>query len=1037
MKQEEYINNQMKILIAKNGYNKAQVKQIALASWNKNQNVAQQGFQYPNLLNNYNPSVVQGAEENPNAGFQAPPNYQNFNPNLNLNTTDYSMTSGYAQPNTAQTFANQNPLPFNQTIPNDIGYKQFERSEDYNKYLPKNTEQVQQDTQQYNDITRYNVPNLYGGIDLEGSLAYAGQGFGEGNAMQAGLGTGLSILKGARNFMTGYSSGKENNRVKREQLDKLYDQNINYVARQQGGYNDNSTVWKYVSPQMQEGGKYQPTNAEMLTNQYVADEGFGNTNVEGSEYIKRAQTGNVQKVIGEPHIKNGKIGEGVDVTLENGDRVLSDYTKIPSKSVKELKERYDLKLKKNATFADAQKAYDKKIGIQKTTDELAENIEKFGKNESVKDETSKRLNEVLLSKQIEESKIKLDVLKQPQSMIFDDLFNMQEQLPKKGNPGELLDKKGKVVEDTNESVSQEGGMINDVAKKYGITPERAHELLSLQQGGEEGQQSNPQEEQVEVNPQQIMEQVAQALQQGADPQQVLQQLVQSGFPQDQAQQLIQQVMQQMQGDQEQVPQEQQMAQEGEYMQQAGKKLVYDVQTGRNVYKDEIRENQHAVEGNAYGKPTPQIALQNLYNNFPDIIAEEFKDNVVIDKLGNLDFKKNLSLNEEQELVRNFQKKADSRMRDSANTIIKNPENFSEKMIDQAKAYIADQTFIEDTKGSTDEKLNVRGFDAKLGNFTSGRYSMGLNLLTPEDLKLAQENGIKTFKQLKASPIYKDLSKDSKERTDRLDKLIGDTNSDYSISEFTVPEGALPNDLITGEPEQSIEQRNITKNAFAMLPENLRLAPSSLDPLAKEQIALQRIDPVKQSIEPYLASAESNRQSDIARVQASGLSPAQQESLLAQGLASSQMASNDAIAKTEQYNADNQFKVDQFNIGQRSKEDITNANYNQVYQGQMLQGLANQERDWRAYYNEGNAQNRQNFKDIEAINLLNAKQDQYAYIPGQAVQFLNNQAPEIQISNTPTQAELDKMTPEQQIKFMEDFATKIKKNNFIKAKQKLG
>ena len=83
-------------------------------------------------------------------------------------------------------------------------------------------------------------------------------------------------------------------------------------------------------------------------------------------------------------------------------------------------------MKKGATFADAQKAFDKKLGIQKTTDELAEYIEKFGKNESVKDETTKRLNASILAKEIEEYKDKLDELKQPQSMFFDNLFAIQE-----------------------------------------------------------------------------------------------------------------------------------------------------------------------------------------------------------------------------------------------------------------------------------------------------------------------------------------------------------------------------------------------------------------------------------------------------------------------------------------------------------------------------------------------------------------------------------------------------------------------------------
>ena len=68
-------------------------------------------------------------------------------------------------------------------------------------------------------------------------------------------------------------------------------------------------------------------------------------------------------------------------------------------------------------------------------------------------------------------------------------------------------------------------------------------------------------------------QVAQALQQGADPQEVLQQLIQSGVPEEQAIQLIEGIMQQMQ--QEAPQQEQPMMQNGgEYLNQIkGKRIV--------------------------------------------------------------------------------------------------------------------------------------------------------------------------------------------------------------------------------------------------------------------------------------------------------------------------------------------------------------------------------------------------------------------------------------------------------------------------------
>jgi hypothetical protein len=64
------------------------------------------------------------------------------------------------------------------------------------------------------------------------------------------------------------------------------------------------------------------------------------------------------------------------------------------------------------------------------------------------------------------------------------------------------------------------------------------------------QQQAPPQQGGGMDPQQIMQEVAQMLQQGAQPDQIMQQLVQEGVPEQMAQQIIQQVMQQMQGGQQ-------------------------------------------------------------------------------------------------------------------------------------------------------------------------------------------------------------------------------------------------------------------------------------------------------------------------------------------------------------------------------------------------------------------------------------------------------------------------------------------------------
>jgi len=100
----------------------------------------------------------------------------------------------------------------------------------------------------------------------------------------------------------------------------------------------------------------------------------------------------------------------------------------------------------------------------------------------------------------------------------------------------------------------------------GMSPDQAA-MMAQQQGQQAAPQQGPPQQGGGIDPQQVMQEVAQMLQQGAQPEQIMQQLAKEGIPQDVAQQIIQQVMQQMQGGQGQqqaAPQQGQMAYGGTY-----------------------------------------------------------------------------------------------------------------------------------------------------------------------------------------------------------------------------------------------------------------------------------------------------------------------------------------------------------------------------------------------------------------------------------------------------------------------------------------
>lgn len=160
---------------------------------------------------------------------------------------------------------------------------------------------------------------------------------------------------------------------------------------------------------------------------------------------------------------------------------------------------------------------------------------------------------------------------------------------------------------SNPQLGQAARRIGEGTKQYGQLSFGFEQGGYFQEGGvqspeeeqQEGAMSNPQEEQGEVpqqgggdQMQQIAQQVAQMLQQGADPQQVLQQLVQAGVPQEQAQQIIQMVMGQMQGGQQGTPQ----LKCGGKMYQEGGEAMDEQREGENEGAEGETPNQEDIEG---------------------------------------------------------------------------------------------------------------------------------------------------------------------------------------------------------------------------------------------------------------------------------------------------------------------------------------------------------------------------------------------------------------------------------------------------------
>jgi len=422
-----------------------------------------------------------------------------------------------------------------------------------------------------------------------------------------------------------------------------------------------------------------------------------------------------------------------------------------------------------------------------------------------------------------------------------------------------------------------------------------------------------------------------------------------------------------------------------------KELLYEFQNGGNrtvnvtsnlnPYSKNIREQQSANQ-EAYGIVKSQEALQNLYNNFPNIINSDpgFKQLITVDSKGNVKLKGNVPLNKQSEIVGNVQRLIDENMKDSAQTIINNPDNFNSDAVKEAQRYLTEETFLPDTTGETDQSRAIRGYDEKLGNFTSGRYSMQINLVTPEEKQLLADNGILTVKQLKNSPLRAKLSAPSIKNLDNIEGLIGDTSADYGIAEVTPDSRPLatkpsPTNKL---PSFTANNQEINTQGLLNLPDQSPLLPDSLQGALKINRRYDRIE--APLVSPDAQVNEIRRQEASTIESLNSLPDAQRASAIAQVQANTQAQLNNVMGQVAGQNQASTFQANAANAQIQAREEDARASDLLSYEGRILKADAITQQNLRNYYNTAQKVNLGNYNTVNSVNLINSMYDNARYTP---------------------------------------------------------
>ena len=408
---------------------------------------------------------------------------------------------------------------------------------------------------------------------------------------------------------------------------------------------------------------------------------------------------------------------------------------------------------------------------------------------------------------------------------------------------------------------------------------------------------------------------------------------------------------------------------------------YTVFTSKNPYGEEYRDKRRKQSkgSSAFGEVEAQQAIEYLYTNFPTVLSSDKYKGLIEIKDGKPKLKEGLNLRKENEVIYNLQNDMDKQMKSSAQYIVDdNTGRFSQEAKKTAQTYLERETFTQDK--NIDK--GIRTYDKKLGEFTGGRYSLGIDLVTPEDFQKLATKGITTIQQLTDEDIAM-LSPESQRRVNEIKPTLT-KGEDFLISKIATEtvkpntpapkinekEEQIATDPGTGQP--IVDDINYTpaKSNFPRLfytPDQSLPPPIGLQAESLEQIELQRLDPLRIGIEDQLKKIGDER--GFVASQLESLPPSQRASTLASVIATASATESDAITKSNQFNTQNVSKVEQYNASIADKENVANAEARMQYEARALAGLGKTQNEIHNYFMANREIYLNNVKEQQKMNTL--------------------------------------------------------------------
>lgn len=628
--------------------------------------------------------------------------------------------------------------------------------------------------------------------------------------------------------------------------------------------------------------------------------------------------------------QTGQIQKAVGETHENGGIPVN----LPNES----------QVLSDHTKIGAKKAKEigKELNVKlKAKDTYAEALDKFnrktGLNKVLKEESEyiEKTEEVLRGEETDTKALNLKFLQDKFQKIKEEkskkeaeekvAFNKLFEKQEEGKP------KGEV---STAPIMQEGGQVD---------PQQILEQLMAQGMSEEEAIAYMEQQMSQPQEQDIVQQAMQALQQGANPEEVLQFLVENGIPQEQAVQIVETAIQQMQNSQqdpEQILQElvAQGYSEDEALQIMQEQMT-QMQSGGTVSTSEYLNSLRVLrERMGIEEPLPEVNLE----------ATGAQKNEEWAKL-------------QQYEARNF------------------PEQLTEYY--RTGADVLTNKHIDLLKERLPEELKTAGIDI---NKPTNSYTPEERLQIVEQLEIPQDIILEGHQDNIAGRRF---LRGRPEATTVVPKRPQPQLTQFNFDNLARPT-TFTGQAKTNEGQATTNDGQAATNqgtVIPMIPPVTGLMPSAMQMPRYDQVAFGREEAVTRTPETQIAANQAT--SNFAIQQAYANNPYIASFLAPSIVGQAQQANNQAIAEVDAYNAEAMNRARSMNNQIAMKEDLTNIQLAGNYEQRLFQSQANQESAWNRWLINQGMQNKQNWMDINNLNLQNAMYDNFK-TDGSGVRFMN-------------------------------------------------